>query len=412
MGLFALISGLLLFALAIINQRLTGGRLLKAQQLMQTERRLIRNASASSDSIVVMGMRPALNLALKSIREQFLESQIVASVLGVNLSALTKFFRTFIQSAILGFGAYLAIRNEISAGMIIAGSILLGRILAPIEGIINSWKQLSEFKKSFANLDDVLTNIDKGSHTVDLGRPLGGYELLDVSLSLREGGNPTLQNINIKIEQREVLAIIGPSGAGKTSLLKLLAGIYIPSSGQVRLDGSDLLHRNKDELGQYVGYLSQGTDLLEGRVSQNIARFGSIDSDSVIDAAKFVGAHEMMVSLPQGYETQLGDFGAGISEGQRRRVALARAFYGRPSLILLDEPGNSLDDAAVAAVGQAILSLKQDRVACIFTTHQINLARLADKILLIVDGRVALYGPSQEVISKITDRNKNAEITR
>jgi ATP-binding cassette subfamily C exporter for protease/lipase len=288
--------------------------------------------------------------------------------------------------------------------MIIAGSILLGRTLAPIEGVINSWKQLSEFKKSYANLDKALELVPDHQHTVALGRPEGSYDLVDVSLRLREAGAPALQEINLKIGSGEVVAIIGPSGAGKTSLLKVLAGVYTPSTGNVLLDGSDLLHRDKDELGNYIGYLSQSTDLLAGKVSENIARFGQIDSEKVIDAAKRVGAHDMILSLPMGYETVLGDGGAGVSEGQRRRIALARAFYGDPQVYLLDEPGNSLDDAAVANLANAIKGMGVARAGCIFTTHQINLAQLADKIILIIDGKVRLYGPAKEVLAKIVNK--------
>jgi len=404
MGLFAFLSALFLFLLAILNQRLTEGGLSKAQKISIDERRLITNAASSSDSTVVMGMRPVLQRALKAIRHDYLDNLVVASNRGVNLSAVTKFFRVLIQSAILGFGAYLAIRNEISAGMIIAGSILLGRTLAPIEGVINSWKQLSEFKKSYANLDKALELVPDHQHTVALGRPEGSYDLVDVSLRLREAGAPALQEINLKIGSGEVVAIIGPSGAGKTSLLKVLAGVYTPSTGNVLLDGSDLLHRDKDELGNYIGYLSQSTDLLAGKVSENIARFGQIDSEKVIDAAKRVGAHDMILSLPMGYETVLGDGGAGVSEGQRRRIALARAFYGDPQVYLLDEPGNSLDDAAVANLANAIKGMGVARAGCIFTTHQINLAQLADKIILIIDGKVRLYGPAKEVLAKIVNK--------
>jgi len=404
LGLLALFSAVFLFILAILNQRLTQAGLSKAQSAGIQERTLINNAINSSESTVVMGMRPVIKRALKSIRNDYLANLIIASNRGVHLSAITKFFRVLIQSAILGFGAYLAIRNEISAGMIIAASIMLGRTLAPIEGVINSWKQLSEFKKSFSNLDNALNMMHDHQHSVSLGRPEGTYDLINLSLKLRETGAPSLQDINLKIRSGEVIAIIGPSGAGKTSLLKILAGIYTPSSGHILLDGLDLRQRDKDELGQHIGYLSQSTDLLAGKVSENIARFGHIDSEKVINAAKKVGAHEMILNLPMGYESILNDGGHGISEGQRRRIALARAFYDDPQIYLLDEPGNSLDDLAVAGLASAIKNLGMAKACCIFTTHQINLASLADKVMLIIDGQIRLYGPTKEVLAKIVTK--------
>ncbi len=404
MGLLAFLSSLFLLLLAILNQRLTENGLSKAQRVSIDEHRFITNAINSSDSTFVMGMRPSLRKTLENIRHDYLINLILASKRGVNLSAVTKFFRVLIQSAILGYGAYLAIRNEISPGMIIAGSILLGRTLAPIEGVINSWKQLSDFKKSYKNLEKALEIEPLNQHTVELGRPDGLYELVNVSLRLREEGPPSLQQINLKVNPGETIAIIGPSGAGKTSLLKIFAGIYTPSVGHVLLDGSDHLYRDMDNLGRYVGFLSQSTELLAGKVSANIARWGEIDSDKVIDAAKKVGAHEMILALPMGYETVLGDRGTGISEGQRRKIALARAFYDSPQIYLLDEPGNSLDDASVNNLANAIKNLSLAKASCIFTTHQINLAQLADKIILIIDGQVRMYGPTKEVLSKIVAR--------
>ena len=401
MGLFAFISTIILFLLAIINQRLTEEKLSTAQRVSLEERKLVNNAAASSDSTMVMGMRPSLQQALKKIRNEYLKNLIVASVRGVNLSSLTKFFRALIQSAILGYGAYLAIRNEISPGMIIAGSVLLGRILAPIEGVINSWKQLSEFKRAYTSLDHVISNLEEQQHTVKLEKPKGFYELINVTLKLRKDGLPTLEGLNLKIEPNQVVAIIGPSGAGKTSLLKTIAGIYKPSEGKVTLDGTDLLHRNQDHMGQHIGFLGQSTDLLAGKVSENIARFGVIDSEKIIDAAKKTGAHDMILHLPKGYETELGDLGVGVSEGQRRRIALTRAFYGAPQIYLLDEPGSSLDEPSINSLADAINTIKKQNLSCIFTTHQINLAQLADKVILIVDGKIRLYGPTKEVMSKI-----------
>jgi len=409
MGFLALFSAALLFLLAIFNQRVTEPLLSESQKSSLEERRLINNLVSASESLVALGMRTKIYEKLNLIRKNYLNSLEVASLEGVNFSSLTKFLRILIQSAILGYGAFLAIDNQISAGMIIAGSILLGRTLAPIEGIINSWKQLSEFKKSYALLNESLSNMKVEIHSVSLGRPKGIYQLKDVSLSLRDTGSPTLQKINIDIIAGETLAIIGPSGAGKTSLLKVIAGIIEPDQGQVLIDASDLKHRNKDELGSYMGYLSQTTDLMSGKISQNIARFFEIDSEKVIAAAKLAGAHEMILSLPNGYETILGDLGTGVSEGQRRKIALARAFYDSPQILILDEPGNSLDDASINHLKLAIQQIQKNKITCVYSTHQTNLAGLADKILLIIDGQVRLYGNTKDVFNKLTSKQNQVQ---
>lgn len=405
LGFLAIISTVFLFLLALLTQKMTEPYLIESQKTSQQERKLIHNVVNSSESITAMGMRFFINSQLSALRKKFLEQIVEASLKGVNFSSLTKYFRVLIQSGILGYGAYLAIDNQISAGMIIAGSILLGRALSPIEGVINSWKQFSDFKKAYSNLSEIIIGVKKEQHTVTLGRPLGAYTLKDITLNLRDVGKPTLDKVSLNILAGETISIIGPSGAGKTSLLKTIAGVIDPNEGQVLIDGSNLANRDKGELGLYIGYLSQTTDLLAGKVSENIARFNQIESDRVIEAAKLAGAHEMILSLPNGYETILGDLGSGISEGQKRKIALARAFYNHPQVLILDEPGNSLDDPSVMQVGEAIKLMKKKGVTCIFSTHQLNLAKLADKVMLIIDGQIRLFGPTAEVFNKITNKS-------
>jgi len=404
LGLVALMSAALLFLLAVINQRLTDGKLAEAQKATANERRLVSNVLAATESIQTMGMRGVLASRLAQVRLGYLDNLLVASVRGVNLSSVSKFFRTLIQSVALGYGAYLAIHGEMTAGMIIAASILLGRALAPIEGVINSWKQLSEFKKSYANLDEILLSNPVLDHSIELGRPAGKLQLVDVSLRLREHGRPTLDKVNLIIEAGETMAVIGPSGAGKTSLLKVLCSVYKPQQGQALIDGSDLAFRDLDALGQHLGYLGQTTELLAGKASENISRFSEVESQAVIKAAELSGAHEMLTALPEGYETVLGEAGHGLSEGQKRKVGLARALYRDPAIVLLDEPGTGLDDASLLSVVKVIQTLKAQRTTLVFTTHQPSLAKLADKILVLVDGQIRLVGPSVEVLKKLSDK--------
>jgi ATP-binding cassette subfamily C exporter for protease/lipase len=404
LGFVALVSAGSLFALAVINQKLTEGKLDDAQKATKSERRLISNALGAADSIQAMGMQKGLASLLAHTRSDYLKNLLVASIWGVNLSSISKFFRTLIQSIAIGYGAYLAIYGEITAGMIIAASILLGRVLAPIEGIINSWKQLSAFKKSYANLDELLRSSPIVERSVALGRPSGRLELVDVSLRLREHGKPTLDKVNLIVEAGETLALIGPSGAGKTSLLKVLCGVYKPQEGQALIDGSDLAFRDLAALGQHLGYLAQTTELLAGKASKNIARFSDEDSEAILKAAQLSGAHEMITALPEGYETALGDAGHGLSEGQKRKLGLARALYGDPALVFLDEPGAGLDDASLLSVVHLIQALKEQKKTLVFTTHQPSLARLADKIAVVVQGQIRLMGPSADVLEKLSGK--------
>jgi PrtD family type I secretion system ABC transporter len=404
LGLVAFASAALLFILAVINQRLTDGKLADAQKATSNERRLVSNVLGTSESIQSMGMQASLSKRLAQVRSGYLDNLLVASVRGVNLSSISKFFRTLIQSVALGYGAYLAIRGEMTPGMIIAGSILLGRALAPIEGVINSWKQLAEFRKSYASLDEILRSIPDVEHSIELGRPTGKLQLVDVSLRLREQGQPTLNRVNLIVEAGETLAVIGPSGAGKTSLLKVLCGIYKPQEGQALIDGSDLEFRDLEALGQHIGYLAQTTELLAGKASENIARFSEVDSQAVIKSAQLSGAHEMLMALPEGYETVLGDAGHGLSEGQKRKVGLARALYRDPAIVVLDEPGTGLDDASLLSVVKLIEELKSQKTTLVFTTHQPSLAQLADKIAVFVDGQIRLLGPSVEVLEKLSGK--------
>ncbi len=401
LGLVATLSALLLFCLAVINQRLVEGNLSKAQKANISERKLVSNILSASDSIQTMGMRVPLIGSLGQVRSDYLNNFLGASMASVSLSSVTKFLRVLIQSIALGYGAYLAIHNEVSAGMIIAGSILLGRTLAPIEGIIQSWRQLSEFRKSYANLDEILKADPKYDHSVNLERPRGWLQLINVTVRLREHGKPTLDKINLEIKDSECVALIGPSGAGKTSLLKTLCGIYKPQNGQVIIDGSDLMFRDFDALGQHFGYLAQTTELLAGKVSENISRFLEVDSSAVLKAAKLSGAHEMITALPEGYETILGDRGYGLSEGQKRKIGLARALYGDPAIVFMDEPGAGLDDVSLASVVNVIKHLKQQRVTVVFATHQPILVHLADKVAVMVNGKIQFLGSNAELISRL-----------
>ena len=405
LGLATLVSIIFLFIIALLNDNFTKLDLLDAHKALSNERRLVSNIISVSDSVQVMGMRSSQIKEIASIRGNYLNHLIKASYRGVNFSSVSKFARLLIQSLLLGYGAYLAIHQEITAGMIIAASILLGRALAPIDGVISAWRQVDEFKKSVLSLDKILRNQISKEYSVELGRPRGRIELINVSLRLRESGKSTLDGVNLIIEAGESLAIVGPSGAGKTSLLKVISGIYKHSEGQVLIDGSDLAFRDHDNLGKYVGYLSQTSELLYGKISSNIARFDGVDNEAVLRAAEITGAHRDIVSLPEGYETELGDLGFGLSEGQKKKIGLARAIYRDPAMVYLDEPTAGLDDASILSIVKLIQLLKQQGSTLIYTTHQANLAQLSDKILVMVDGKIRKYGKSAEIIQLLGSKS-------
>lgn len=404
LGWLSIGSVLILFIIALLNQFLTHLSLNRAQKALYEERKFVVNVVNNVDSIKTMGMSQLTTKQMSIIRERFLEFHIKASIIGVSMTSLSKFFKTIIQSTALGFGAYLAINGNMSSGLIIAGTILLGRILSPIEGIIASWKQISEFKKSFLIIKQILLNTSQKEFSVSLGRPLGKIELKNVTLKLREHGKASLQDITLKIEPGQCLGLIGPSGAGKTSLLKIMCGIYKPSAGEVFIDNSDLNNSNVDELGQYIGYLSQISELMAGKISNNICRYTEVNSNDILQAAKLSGAHDAIISLPQSYDTELGDFGHGLSEGQKRKIALARAFYGKPAILFLDEPGNGLDEKSLQLVVNGIGYFKSIGTTVVFTSHDPKLIDLADQLGLIVDGRLVMHGPKEQVLSLIASK--------
>ena len=401
LGNIALLSALILLLMAAVNQKMTHLNQVEISKTNSSERYLISAALGASESVRAMSMQYSLGLKLQGIRDLYLEAMDKANSRGIQISSVTKFLRVFIQSAILGYGAYLSLNDKISGGMIIAGSILLGRILSPIESIINSWKQISEFKRSLINIQFAQLQGSVGSYSISLGRPQGAFELRNVDLILREGPRPALQHINLRVDAGQSLAIIGPSGAGKTSLLKTMAGILEPTKGYLIIDGMDSSNMNRVEFGRYVGYLGQSNDLIAGKVSENIARFGEIDSESVIKAAKKCGAHEMILSLPNGYETEIGDQGNGLSEGQKRKISLARALFQDPAILFLDEPDTSLDEASISHLSDLLKNLKADNVTVILTTHKSNIAMLADNVALLIEGEVKLFGPCEDVFKKI-----------
>ena len=294
--------------------------------------------------------------------------------------------------------ALLVIQGELTGGAMIAANVLMNRALAPIDMLVATWRSFITARESFLRLSDLLAEHPERDPALKRARPRGALALEQVSATAPGRPQPILQQVTLALEPGEVLVVLGPSGSGKSTLARVMLGIWGETSGAVRLDGLLIDTWDRDELGPHVGYLPQDIELFDGTIAENIARMGDVDSDQVIAAAKAAGLHDMILRFPKGYDTSMGEAGSLLSGGQRQRVALARALYGQPALVVLDEPNANLDDAGEAALGRAVLALKQAGSTVVLVTHRPGAIGLADKLLVLQDGRVRLFGPRDDVL--------------
>lgn len=407
LGLFALLGALLLISLAVINEFVSKKPLAEASKLSIVSGNLASTNLRNAEVIEALGMLPNLRHRWFDLHQQFLSSQRIASERSGRVSAVTKFVRMSLQSLVLGLGGWLAIDGHITPGMMIAGSILMGRTLAPIEQVINVWKSYSAARLSYDRLVRLLETYPQRSTGMSLPRPEGVVSVEGVSATPPGSSEAVvLHNVSFGIQPGDVLGIIGPSASGKSTLARVLVGVWPVSEGTVRLDNSDIYQWDKSELGPYIGYLPQDIELFAGTIAENIARFNDIDSEKVIEAAKLAGVHELILRFPDGYNTVLGSSGVGLSGGQKQRIGLARALYGIPSLAVLDEPDSSLDDAGKKALDQAITSLRRRNKTVILITHRTSLLSMTSKLLLLVNGNVNAFGPTQQVLQRLKDAQK------
>lgn len=402
LGLFSLLGSLVLIALAVGNEIISKKSLAQAGELSIMSSALASTHLRNAEVISALGMLPNLKQRWFKLHQRFLNSQRIASEYTAAISSITKFVRLSLQSLILGLGGWLTIQGHITPGMMIAGSILMGRILAPIEQIINVWKQYSSARLSYERLVRLLNDNPQRNVGLSLPSPKGHLSV-DCVTAIFPGskGEPVLQNVSFAIQPGDVLGIIGPSASGKSTLTRLLVGIWPATDGTVRLDSADIYQWNKEELGPHIGYLPQDVELFAGTIAENIARFNDINAQDVIAAAKLAGVHELILNLPKGYDSVLGSGGAGLSGGQKQRIGLARALYGAPSLIVLDEPNSNLDSAGDKALNQAIQCLRQRNKTVVLITHRTNLLSITNKLLLLINGKVSAFGPTQQVMQTL-----------
>lgn len=409
MGGMAIACMVILTALAIWNEFATRELLQDANRFNLTANYQTASHLRNAEVITSMGMLERLRARWMDDRSAALNAQHEASGRAGFIAALSKTFRLTSQSLVLGLGAYLAIQREISPGMVIAGSILLGRALAPIDQLIANWRGLSAARSSYSRLSELLLTHEESQHAMSLPEVVGDYKLDKIVVTPDGARGPIIKELSMRIQSGTQLAVIGPSAAGKSTLVRTLLGLHTPVSGSVRLDGAELNQYQRNALGDAIGYLPQDIELLDGTIAENIARFGFIDSEAVVKAARRAGVHEMILALPNGYESKLeGHFT--LSAGQRQRVALARALYGDPKVVILDEPNSNLDEAGNAALLKALTELRQLGSTVIIVTHRHNILEQMDRVLVLVDGKLSLYGTRDQVALALSQKNNGAGV--
>lgn len=398
MGFFALGAALMLFILGLMQDMLTRKRSDQASAVAAQEQHFINTCIRNAEVIYSMGMLDGVKERWKKTNGAVMGLQTETNRMAGVMGAVSKSFRAATQVLIYGLGAYLVLKNESTPGIIIAASIIMRQALNPVEQAMNTWRLTVDARGAFKRVDALLKSAETPEKMV-LPEPEGQIAAEGASLGI--GDRMILSNITFALPAGEQMGMIGPSGSGKTTLCRLLLGIWPPMAGTVRLDGADVYKWDKDLLGPYVGYLPQDIEFFSGTVSDNIARMGIVDPEKVIAAAQQAGIHEMILKLPHGYDTQIGNGGVRLSGGQRQRVAMARAFYGDPKLVVLDEPNSNLDDAGEKALQSAMARLKEKKTTMIIVTHKPSLLGGVDKVLMLNEGQVAMFGPKEDVFKKL-----------
>ncbi|MDX2290117.1 MAG: type I secretion system permease/ATPase [Hyphomicrobiaceae bacterium] len=401
LGVVALAGAVILFAFAVANEYATRQSLTDAGKRSTEANYYAQSSMGNVEVIHALGMQTAIHKRWADRHVEALGYQATASDWAGVIMASTKFVRQTLQIAILGAGAWLAIRGDISPGMMIAASIMMGRALAPVEQSVGQWKSFMAARNAWSRLTQLYERAGEQPARTPLPAPKGNVAVDGLVVTAGPQGKPILRGITFAVQAGEVLAVIGPSAAGKSTLIRALVGVWQPAAGIVRLDGSDLRHWDPERLGAHIGYLPQDIELFAGTVAENIARFRDDPPELVVEAGMLSGAHQLVQQLPQGYDTPIGEQGASLSGGQRQRIGLARAVYGGPKLLVLDEPNAHLDRVGEASLIAAIQRCKERGTTVIFATHTPALLTAADKVLALRDGQLHMFGPTKQVLAEL-----------
>ena len=401
LGWLSIIGAAVLFAMALINELSTRNLLMQSGGASIKSLRVAESAVRNADVIEAMGMMPNIVQRWRQENSAMLELQAKASQRSGAITAASRFLRLFLQVAMLGVGAWLAINDEVSPGAMIAGSILLGRALAPVEQAIGSWKSAVSARGAYNRIKRQLDSLTPRAEAMALPAPAGQLSVEGMSYLYPGATEPVLRNLDFRLEPGESVGLIGPTAVGKTTLARLAVGNLRPSAGHIHLDTADVAQWDPVDLGQYIGYLPQDVELFAGTVRENIARMGEGDPEQVVVAATPAGVHEIILGLPAGYETEIGEDGAVLSGGQRQRIGLARAVFGNPKFIVLDEPNANLDHEGEVALLETVARLKAQGATMVIIAHRPSVLRNVDKILVLRNGGIQLFGARDEVLAKL-----------
>jgi PrtD family type I secretion system ABC transporter len=402
LGLLALFGAILLTGLALINNALTAHKLKQANVASAKGYQNAEAAFRNAEVVDGMGMATALTRRWNQINAEVLQLQQQASDAAGLINAWTKSLRMFLQVAVLGLGAWLVIRQELSGGSMVAASIIMSRALAPVEQTVASWKQTSSARDAWKRLSAILQLPPLHPPSIPLPRPNGYLTVENVIYAPPGARHPVLRGISLALSPGQVLAVIGPSAAGKSTLARLMVGLAQPQHGFIRLDGADVFGWNREEFGRYVGYLPQDVELFSGTVRENIARMAEGDPAEVIEAAMNAGVHDTILRLPNGYDTEIGEQGMMLSGGQRQRIGLARAVYRQPALIVLDEPNSNLDAAGEEALNRTIATMKARGSAIVVVAHRQSLMAQIDQVAVLCEGQMQLVGARDMVLAHLS----------
>lgn len=401
LGILAICGGAVLVVIALLSQQMQKGPASEYSRSAFQSETMAERLRSEAEMVQAMGMRRAALARWKKARQSSLVDQLRVADVSGGFTNLTRALRLLLQSAMLGLGAWLVLRAELTPGAMIAGSILLGRALAPIELLISQWAVVRRAHKGWHALAELLGNVPPDMTRTELPKPRARLEVQNLTVIAPGEQQAALRMVSFNVKPGQAVGVIGPSGAGKSTLARTLTGLWLPASGRIRLDGATLEQYDPEKLGEYIGYLPQKVELFDGTIADNIARLSPDPSpDKVVKAAQMAAAHEMILKLPAGYDTPIDARRARLSGGQMQRIGLARALYGDPVLLVLDEPNSNLDNEGSNAVNSAIRAMKEDQRSVLIMAHRPAAIQECDTLLVLDQGARVAFGPRDEVLKK------------